>query len=202
MKKYITLLTSMCLCILLTGNVFAAATVNQPAPNFTAKTSLGKPISLKNYRGKIVVLEWTNKNCPYVRKHYGTGNMQALQQKYTKKGVVWLTVLSSAKGKSGYLTADQANEQVSKDDAHMSAVILDPEGKLGRLYGARTTPHMFIINRDGVLVYSGAIDSNDSAKPDAVKTATNYVAQALNELLAGKKVALSHTVPYGCGVKY
>jgi peroxiredoxin len=179
-----------------------ATTVGQPAPEFTGKDSQGKTISLADYRGKYVVLEWTNRDCPYTKKQYDSGNMQALQKEWTAKGVVWLTVLSSAPGEQGYLTADQENAQMARVHAHPTAAILDPSGQIGRLYGAKTTPHMFVIDPHGKLIYDGAIDDKPTTDLADVKGAKNYVSAALREAMAGQAVQVASTRPYGCSVKY
>jgi hypothetical protein len=176
--------------------------VGKPAPAFTGTDTNGKTINLSDYAGKTVVLEWTNPKCPFVEKHYGSGNMQALQKKYTAQGVVWLSVNSSAAGKEGNMSAADANQVISEVGAAPTAYILDPTGEIGHLYDARTTPDMFVINGEGTLVYAGAIDSNDSFKPETIEGATNYVAAALDALAAGKPIETAQTKPYGCGVKY
>ena len=180
----------------------AAVTVGQPAPDFTGVDSQGKTQRLSDYRGKVVVLEWTNHECPFVEKHYGAGNMQTQQQEATGKGVVWLSVISSAPGYEGHVSAAEANQLTAKRGASPTAVILDPEGKIGRLYEAKTTPHMYIIDRDGKLVYMGGIDSIPSANAADIPKATQYVRQALDDVLAGKPVSQGVTRPYGCSVKY
>lgn len=182
--------------------VARAASVGQAAPAFTGKDSQGKTQSLAQYRGKYVVLEWTNRDCPYTKKQYDSGNMQALQQEWTGKGVVWLTVLSSAPGKEGYLTAEQENAQIARAHAHPTAAVLDPSGEIGKLYGAKTTPHMFIIDPEGKLIYAGAIDDKATANEADVKTAKNYVSAALTKAMAGQPVEVAATRPYGCSVKY
>jgi peroxiredoxin len=179
-----------------------AATVGQAAPTFTGKDSQGKPESLNQYRGKYVVLEWTNRDCPYTAKQYDSGNMQALQQQWTGKGVVWFTVLSSAKGEQGYLDASDENAQLARVRAHPTAALLDPSGEIGRLYGAKTTPHMFIIDPQGKLIYAGAIDDKATTDVADVKTAKNYVSAALTQSMAGQPVQVTSTRPYGCSVKY
>lgn len=180
----------------------AVARVNTAAPNFTGVDSNGKTHNLSDFKGKVVVLEWSNHECPFVRKHYGSGNMQKLQKEATGKGVVWLTVLSSAAGQQGYVSASQANELSKSRNASPTAVILDPDGKIGKLYGARTTPHMFVIGADGNMKYMGAIDSIASANAADVAKADNYVRNAVNALVAGKQVTRATTQPYGCTVKY
>ncbi|HCU26088.1 MAG TPA: thioredoxin family protein [Deltaproteobacteria bacterium] len=181
---------------------FAEAVVGQAAPAFQVKDATGKDQTLSNYAGQWVVLEWYNKDCPYVRKHYGSGNMQNLQKTYTAKGVKWLTVLSSAPGKQGYLEAAQALENAKQVGSAATAVLLDPSGAMGQAYGAKTTPHMYVIDPKGKLVYAGAIDDNNSANPAVIPTSKNYVAAALDEALAGKAVMVSSSQPYGCSVKY
>ena len=178
------------------------AKVGEPAPLFTAPATNGTPVSLASYKGKIVVLEWTNHECPYVRKHYETGNMQALQREATGQAVVWLTLISSAKGEQGYVTAAQADELTASRKAAPTAVLLDEPGVVGRMYGATNTPHMYVVDRTGMLVYAGAIDDKPSPDPNDIPGATNYVAACLDASMAGKAVATKTTVPYGCGVKY
>lgn len=180
----------------------ADVAIGEKAPDFTAADSNGKSHSLAAYKGKIVVLEWLNHQCPFVKKHYGSGHMQELQKTYTGKGVIWLSVISSAPGKQGYSTPEQANSVTKEKGAAPTAVLLDPQGTVGKLYGAKTTPHMFIINADGVLVYNGAIDDTPSTDLGDIATAKNYVQSALDELLAGKPVSEATSQPYGCSVKY
>jgi len=184
------------------GAALATTTVGQPAPAFTATDSLGQTVRLDAYRGKTVVLEWSNDGCPYVQKHYGAGNMQALQKKLTAEGIVWLTVISSAPGTQGYVSGLEADELTRTRGAAPTAVLLDPKGTLGRLYDARTTPHMYIVTPDGKLAYKGAIDDKPSTRRDDIKTAVNYVTGALAQLAAGKPVDPAVTRPYGCSVKY
>jgi peroxiredoxin len=181
-----------------------AASVGQAAPAFTGRDSQGKTVSLSEYRGKFVVLEWTNRNCPFTKKHYDSGNMQALQKEWTGKGVVWLTVLSSSPSYAddGYMTAGEENAYIAKMRAHPTAAILDPSGEIGRLYGAKTTPHMFVIDPEGKLIYAGAIDNKPTTKTADVKDATNYVSAALTDAMAGQPVQVASTRPYGCSVKY
>ncbi len=179
------------------------AEVGKPAPEFTAKDTNGKDVKLSDLKGKIVVLEWTNPECPYVVKHYETKNMQALQEELTKGGdVAWITISSSAKGKQGHMTPEQANAYIAAQGSKETARILDEDGTIGKLYAAKTTPHMFVVNKDGVLAYAGAIDDNDSFKHDTVKGAKNFVRTAVEELKAGKAVTTASTKPYGCSVKY
>jgi peroxiredoxin len=176
--------------------------VGEPAPDFQGVDTRDKTHRLADYRGKTVVLEWTNHDCPYVRKHYGAGNMQAQQRAAAEQGVVWLSVISSAPGKQGYVSPAEADELTASRDAAPEAVILDPSGEIGRAYGARTTPHMYIIDAAGTLVYMGGIDSNPSANAGDIPGATQYVRVALDELAAGKPVSDPVTRPYGCSVKY
>lgn len=180
----------------------AAARVGSPAPDFTATDTYGKVHRLSEYRGKYVVLEWHNRYCPYTKKHYETGNMERLQNEWTAKGVIWFTVISSAPGRQGYVTAHDENAYVKRMNAAPTAVLLDPTGKLGHLYGAKTTPHMFVINPEGILIYDGAIDNRPTTDPSDVQGATNYVSQALREAMAGKQVSVPTRRPYGCSVKY
>lgn len=187
--------------------VFAAAEPGAQAPYFEVIDSTGKVQKLSDYIGKSdwLVLEWFNKDCPYVKKHYGSKNMQSLQKKYTEtKKVKWLTVVSSAKGKQGYLTPKEAQDLIKSNGSSATALLLDTDGKMGNAYGAVTTPHMFVISPKGVVVYAGAIDSDDSSDPKVIATSTNYVAAALDSSLQtpSKTVAKAYVKPYGCGVKY
>ena len=180
----------------------AAPVLGQPAPAFTAVDADGRARSLAEFRGKTVVLEWTNNGCPYVQKHYNSGHMQGLQKQATQEGVVWLSIISSAPGFQGYLTGPQARQWKTKVGAGSSDVLLDPKGVVGRAYGARATPHMFVIDKAGTLVYMGGIDDQPTADPDSLKGAKNYVAAALADVKAGRAVAQAVTRPYGCSVKY
>lgn len=179
-----------------------ALKVGETAPIFSVTGSDGQTHALTDYKGKFVVLEWHNKSCPFVKKHYGTGNMQALQKKWTDKGVTWLTVISSAPGKEGYETATDAITEMKTEKATPTATLLDTSGKMGKLYGAKTTPHMFVINPDGKIIYSGAIDDKPTPDKADVKVAKNYVDTALEEATSGKEVTMNVTPPYGCSVKY
>ena len=178
------------------------ARVGAPAPAFTATDSHGQSDSLSQYHGKFVVLEWHNQGCPYTRKHYESGNMQALQKEWTGKGVVWFTVISSAPGEQGYVTPSQENAYLSQVHADPTAVLMDPGGALGRLYNAKTTPDMYVIDPSGKLIYSGAIDDRPTTDVSDVHGANNYVSDALTEAMAGKPVAKPYTRAYGCSVKY
>ena len=176
--------------------------VGAPAPAFTATDSRGQAETLAQYHGKYVVLEWHNQGCPYTKKHYVSGNMQALQKEWTAKGVVWFTVISSARGEQGYVTPSEENEYLTKVHAAPTAVLMDAEGKLARLYSAKTTPQMIIIDPAGNVIYDGAIDDRPTSDPEDVHGAKNYVTDALTEAMAGKPVATPFTRPYGCSVKY
>jgi peroxiredoxin len=180
----------------------ATARVGEPAPAFSAPDVAGKIVRLGDYAGKTVVLEWTNDGCPFVGKHYDSGNMQALQQKYTAAGVVWLTIASSAPGEQGYVTPAEAKADLARWRAAPTDFLLDPDGTVGRLYDARATPQMVVIDRAGRLVYIGAIDDTPSTRLADVKTAHNYVAAALDAVAAGQPVAVASTRAYGCSIKY
>ena len=197
------LLTAL-LTLAASAALFAAESpaVGTNAPDFSLTDSKGKTQSVSQYKGKYVVLEWFNPECPFVKKHYGSGNMQKLQQEFTGKGVVWLTIDSSAPGLEGNLTADQANAKMSEWKTKQTALVLDPDGKAGRSYGAKNTPHMFVINPEGKIVYEGAIDSKATPNPSDIANSTNYVKVALEESMGGKPVSNANTKPYGCSVKY
>ncbi|MFN3198863.1 MAG: redoxin domain-containing protein [Bradymonadia bacterium] len=179
-----------------------AVEVGKAAPAFSATDHAGTTHTQETHKGKYVVVEWLNHGCPYVRKHYDSKNMQALQAKWTAKGVVWLSVISSAPGKQGHSDAAKAKSDYDAKEAKATAVLLDPEGKMGKAYGARTTPQMVIIDPQGKVIYSGGIDSTASADPADIAQSTNYVDQALTEAMAGKAVSMPKTQPYGCSVKY
>ena len=197
------LLTAL-LFIAVSTALFAADSpaVGTNAPDFSLTDSKGKTQSVSQYKGKYVVLEWFNPECPFVKKHYGSGNMQKLQEEFTAKGVVWLSIDSSAPGLEGNLTAEQANAKIAEWKTKQTALVLDPDGKAGRSYGAKNTPHMFVINPEGKIVYEGAIDSKATPNPSDIASSTNYVKVALEESLAGKTVSNANTRPYGCSVKY
>lgn len=180
----------------------AKVEVGKPAPDFSATDIHGEAFSLSDHKGKTVVLEWTNHECPFVVKHYGSGNMQATQKTATDQGVVWVSIVSSAPEKQGHVSAEQAMQIEEEAGAHNTTRILDESGEIGKMYDAKTTPHMFVINPEGNLVYAGAIDSNNSPDPATIDGATNYVLAALDDLAAGREVQNSATWPYGCGVKY
>lgn len=183
-------------------SAYADAVIDQAAPAFTGSAADGSSISLSSLRGKTVVLEWTNNECPFVKKHYESGNIQKLQKEAVAKGIVWLQVISSAPGKQGYVDGATAIKLNTARSATPTNTILDADGKIGKLYGAQTSPHFFIINPEGVLVYKGGIDSIASSSQEDIPKATNYVRAALADLSAGKKVANASTKPYGCSIKY
>jgi peroxiredoxin len=180
----------------------AAVSVGQPAPAFTVTDTSGKTVSLADYKGKHVVLEWVNPGCPYVQKHYNSANMPGTQKEVTSQGVVWLAVNSTHTGASDYMAPAKLAGWMKDKGGAPTATLMDAEGKVGRAYGARTTPHMYVIDPNGKLVYAGAIDSKASSNPADIKTATNYVKQAVGESLAGKPVSTAVTQAYGCSVKY
>ncbi len=179
-----------------------SAVLSEKAPDFKLKDTKGDTHQLSDYEGKYVVLEWINFGCPFVKKHYKSGNMQELQKKYTGKDVVWLTICSSAPGKQGYHKADEINDLMKEKNMASTAYLIDEDGNVGKMYGAKTTPHMYIINPEGVLVYAGAIDDKPSTDLDDVKTANNYVSTILNKALNGEDFEHKSTTPYGCSVKY
>lgn len=181
---------------------FAEPQLGQPAPAFTAKAASGKTVSLAQFVGKTVVLEWTNSGCPYVGKHYGSGTMQALQKKAVADGVVWLTVSSSAPEMQGFFTGMTAQAWAAKEHWNGTDILLDSAGKIGRAYGAKNTPHMFIIDKAGKVAYMGGIDDQPYDDPESLKVAKPYVALALADLKAGRPVAIPVSRPYGCSVKY
>ncbi|HEY1129688.1 MAG TPA: redoxin domain-containing protein [Roseateles sp.] len=198
-----TLLRRCLLAVLiLPALAHASASVDAPAPAFTATTADGKTVNLADYKGKTVVLEWTNHDCPYVKKHYGAGNMQNQQKAAAAQGVVWLQVISSAPGQQGFVDGAGAQKLNADRAAAPAATLLDPKGELGKLYGAQTTPHMYVIKADGTLVYKGGIDSIATAKAEDIAKAEPYVTEALAAVAAGRKVEKASTRPYGCSVKY
>lgn len=194
-------------CALMTAAVIAPAAaaapvVGQPAPDFRLTDVNGKAVSLSDFRGKTVVMEWNNPECPYVKKHYGSGNMQKTQAAAAKDGVAWLTINSGAPGKQGHMTGAEAKATLAKNGARPAAYLLDPRGGVGRTYGAKTTPHMYIVNKAGALVYAGGIDDKPTPNPADIVGARNHVLAALSELKAGKPVSVATSRPYGCAVKY
>jgi peroxiredoxin len=184
------------------AGVALAVRVGDPAPDFTGADINGQGHKLSEYRGKFVVLEWHNQGCPYVRKQYNSGNMEKLQKEWTQKGVVWLTIISSAPHTQGYVTADQEKEYLKEKGASPTTVLLDPDGAIGHLYSAKTTPHMFVIDPKGTLVYNGAIDDHPTTDVADIPNSKNYVTAALQEAMSGKPVTEPSTRPYGCSVKY
>ncbi len=184
------------------GTALAAPEVGQPAPAFTLTDSNGQAHNLSDFKGKFVVLEWLNHGCPFVMKHYDSGNMQKLQKEYTGKDVVWLSVVSSAPGKQGHMSPAETNQAKEEKGSAATAILIDGDGTVGRLYGARVTPELYIIDPEGALIYAGAIDNKKSVDPTDVEGATNYVKQALDEAMAGQPVSTPKTEPYGCSVKY
>jgi len=200
-RSQIAILAAAALTLLPVAAI-AQARVNAPAPDFTATDSHGQTHSLDQYKGKYVVLEWHNQGCPFTRKHYESGNMQNLQKEWTEKGVVWFTVISSAPGTQGYVTASQENDYLAKMHAAPTAALLDPDGKLGRLYAAKTTPDMYVIDPNGKLIYSGAIDNRPTPDQSDIQGADNYVNDALTAAMSGRPVAMPYTRAYGCSVKY
>ena len=193
---------SLLAALILPALAQATATVDAPAPAFTATAADGRTVNLADYQGKTVVLEWTNHDCPFVRKHYGSSNMQNQQKAATAQGVVWLQVISSAPGQQGFVDGATAQKLNAERGAAPTATLLDPKGELGRLYGAQTTPHMYVIKGDGTLAYKGGIDSIATPKVEDIARAEPYVTEALAAVAAGRKVEKASTRPYGCGVKY
>lgn len=190
------------LALLFSGSAVQAVDSGSPAPDFKGMASDKKELKLSDYKGKVVVLEWLNHGCPFVKKHYEGKNMQALQAEYTKKGVVWLSVISSAPESQGHSTAEQAEAEKKTHGSKATKIILDEKGEIGRLYGAQTTPHMYVIDAKGNLAYQGAIDDQPSTKASSLKGAKSYVREALDATLAGKPVTNAQTKAYGCSVKY
>jgi peroxiredoxin len=188
--------------VALAASAYAAPQVGKSAPDFTLADLSGKQHELSDYKGKYVVLEWVNFGCPFVKKHYGSQNMQTLQKEFVDKGVVWLSICSSAPGKQGNETPDAAKKGISKFGWAASAYLVDADGKVGKLYNAKTTPDMFVIDPEGTLIYAGAIDDKPNPDPSTVNGASNYVKAALSEATAGKDVSVPATKPYGCSVKY
>jgi peroxiredoxin len=197
-----TLLMTVGVLVTTGGISLAEVQVGKQAPDFALTDTNGKTHHLSDYKGKYIVLEWYQPDCPFVRKHYNSGNMQALQKEYAAKGVVWLSIDSSAAGREGNYPSAELNQIATKSGAVRTALLLDADGKVGHIYGAKTTPDMYIINPQGVLVYQGAIDDKPSTDLADVKTAKNYVKSALNAVMGGQTVATASTRPYGCSVKY
>jgi len=199
MKNIITSFLTLAVCATMAA---ASPEIGKPAPEFTLTDSTGTPHNLSDFKGKFVVLEWLNHGCPFVKKHYDSGNMQKLQKKYTGKDVVWLSIVSSAPGKQGHMTPEDTNKTKKEKGAAPTAILLDEDGTVGRLYEAKVTPELFIINPEGTLIYKGGIDDKKSVDQADIATSTNFVAQALDEALAGKPVSMAETAAYGCSIKY
>ncbi len=198
----VTVLLLVTVCAVTGALARSTASVGAPAPAFTLPDAAGKTHSLSEFRGKYVVLEWVNFGCPFVRKHYDSGNMQGLQKEYREKGVVWLSVCSSAPGKQGYFEGKELTERIAEEKSHATAYLVDKEGTVGQEYGAKTTPHMFIISPEGTLIYEGGIDDKPSTDREDIKTAVNYVREALNAAMNGRPVKVTTSRSYGCSVKY
>jgi peroxiredoxin len=194
MKKFTVILLAI-------ASLFTLANAAE-APAFTLTDTNGTEHSLADFKGKVVVLEWFNHGCPFVKKHYDKGNMQALQKTYTDKDVVWLAIISSAEGKQGFDTPEGHNKTAKEKGTNATAILIDADGTVGKAYGAKTTPHMYVIDAEGQLVYQGAIDDKRSTSPDDIASSKNYVSAALDAVLAGEAVEVAKTTPYGCGVKY
>lgn len=199
--KFLSMITAIGLAACL-PSANAAVEAGDMAPDFTAVDTNGVEHTLSDFQGKNVVLEWSNHECPFVVKHYEPGNMQKVQKEATDNGAVWITIVSSAEGKQGAVDAAEANKIMKDVGANSTARILDPSGEIGKLYGAKTTPHMFVIDKEGKVAYAGAIDSDSSFKQSSIEGATNYVTAALTSLNAGEEVSVTNTKPYGCSVKY
>ena len=195
-------LSTLFASLFVAGYAHSTTAVGQKAPDFTLTDTTGKAVRLSDYKGKHVVLEWNNPGCPFVRKHYDSANMQALQKEAVAKGVVWLAINSTETASGDYLSPQQLGRWMVAQKAAPTATLMDEDGIVGKAYGARTTPHMYMVAPDGTLIYAGGIDSIPSARADDIKTATNYVRQGLNEALAGKPLSQATTRPYGCSVKY
>lgn len=196
------LLLSTAVILMTTTAAIAAPVVGEPAPIWTGTDTNGVEHTLSDFKGKTVVMEWTNHDCPYVKKHYESGNMQAIQKSATDDDVVWVSIVSSAEGKQGHVSNEEANQIMTDVGSNATAKIQDPSGEIGKMYDAKTTPHMFVVNAEGTLVYAGAIDSDPSFKQDGIASATNYVTAALSSIKAGEPIEVSSTQPYGCSVKY
>jgi len=196
------LLIAALTCVAASFSVADEVKVGADAPAFTLKDTSGKTHNLSDFKGKFVVLEWFNEGCPFVKKHYTSGNMQKLQKEYTGKDVVWLSINSSAPGEQGHVTPETAPKTIADWKMDLTKILLDHDGKVGKMYGAKTTPHMFVINKEGKLVYQGAIDSKATANTADIDGAENYVKVALDNSMAGKPLPNASTKPYGCSVKY
>ena len=202
MNRALLYVFSAAMALAIAAPPMTAARVGDSAPDFTATGSDGQAYKLADFRGKFVVLEWHNQGCPYTIKHYQSGNMERLQKEWTAKGVVWFTVISSAPGQQGYVNAAQENDYMKRMNASPTAALLDPNGQLGHLYNAKTTPQMVVIGPTGTMLYNGAIDDRPSTSISDIAGAKNYLTQALTEAMAGKPISTATTRPYGCSVKY
>ena len=202
MRDFPAIATATIAAIALASPVAAAQRTGATAQDFKLTDVNGKTVQLSQFRGKTVVLEWHNPGCPFVSKHYNSGNMQATQKAARQQGVVWLTINSGAKGKQGHLTSIEAKSLIAKQKIQSSNYLFDTKGVVGKAYGAKTTPHMYIIDGTGILVYQGGIDDKPTANPADIKDARNHVTSALDEIQSGKKVSVAHSRPYGCSVKY
>ncbi len=201
-KAFKTTCLSLALCAMSLPALAQEAKVGTAAPDFTAADIKGQSFHLSEHKGEIVVLEWTNDQCPFVKKHYNTGNMQKTQGEAIDKGVTWVSIISSAPGRQGHVSDAEALKIAEEKGSKASNIIRDESGDIGHLYDAKTTPHMFVIDKEGILVYAGAIDNNSSPREATIEGATNYVHEALSALEKGEMPAVSETAPYGCGVKY
>jgi len=203
MKRLFIFISIIALMSVMSSSAMAQkAKVDEAAPDFQLMDNIGKEYQLSAYKGKYVVLEWINFDCPFVQKHYKSGNMQKLQKVYRDKDVIWFSVCSSAPGKQGYFEGEDLKERMEKEKCNPTAYLLDADGKVGKLYGAKTTPHMFVINPEGILIYAGGIDDKASTKLEDVQDATNYVTAALDAAMQGETVKVKTATPYGCSVKY
>lgn len=200
--KHILISIAAILSLTLSSAHADVAKVGEAAPQFTLKNAKGAEVSLKSFAGNTVVLEWFNPGCPFVKKFYANGDMQKFQKEARDKGVVWLTINSSAKGKQGYIAQEDADDTMRDLTMQSNELLLDPTGSVGKSYGARTTPHMFVIDSKGNLAYAGAIDSTPSTRSSDIGSSTNYVLAAIDSLAANKAISVSDTEPYGCSVKY
>ena len=200
-KLLLTFLMAFALILPFTG-AKAAPEIGAPAPEFEATDIDGNPFKLSDHKGKIVVLEWTNHECPFVRKHYDAGNMQEVQKAVKEQGVEWVTIVSSAEGRQGHVSDEEAKKIVEDEGAVITTKIMDASGEIGKKYDAKTTPHMFVIDKEGTLVYAGGIDNNPSPNPATIEGAENYVLAAVNDLVSGNEVRTKQSQPYGCSVKY
>jgi peroxiredoxin len=202
MMRIPLVLSLLLLLLMVTIGNAKKAKVDQAAPDFTLTGIDGKRHSLSDFKGKFVVLEWVNYDCPFVRKHYGSGNMQELQKTYTGKGAVWLSICSSAPEQQGYFENEEVKDRMRDMEASPTAYLIDPDGVVGKMYEANTTPHMFIVNPEGILIYAGGIDNIASTDKEDIKKATNYVKETLDAAMAGKEITVKGSKPYGCSVKY